>query len=69
MSQVTILDYADVYIGWKWEARLEERFASYIMDGVATGWGVSEWNYRYHGGRPTKYSVNDKQKFADSLKY
>ena len=68
-AKVDILDHVDIYMGWKWEARLEERFASYVMDGSTPGWGVSEWNYRHHGGRPTNYFDTDKEKFSDSLKY
>ena len=67
--KVDILDHVDIYMGWKWEARLEERFASYVMDGLTPGWGVSEWNYRHHGGRPTNYFDTDKERFSDSLKY
>jgi len=66
--QVKILDCTDVFMGWEWEARLEERFAVYKMDGVE-GWGVSEWNYRNFSGRPSKFSDKDPQHLKHVQKY
>jgi len=42
--QVKVLDFAEVFMGWEWEARILERFCEYKVNGVG-GWGVSEWHY------------------------
>ena len=55
-------------MGWRWEARLEERFAKFQMDGVE-GWGISEWNYRHHGGRPDVYAQRDPEHLKEVEKY
>ena len=34
-----VLDSAEVFFGWDWEARVVERFARYTVDGV-DGWGM-----------------------------
>ena len=38
---VKVVDFAEVYMGWEWEARILERFCTYRVNGVP-GWGVSE---------------------------
>ena len=45
-------------MGWTWEARILERFCEYQVDGVR-GWGVSEWHFRNHTGRPKELENND----------
>ena len=55
-------------MGWEWEARILERFCSYEVDGVP-GWGVSEWHYRHHGGRPSQYAEKDPENVKDVSKY
>lgn len=44
------------YVGWKWEARMVERFVQYTVNGIP-GRGVSEFHYNNKGGRPV--AVND----------
>eukprot|EP00062_Callorhinchus_milii_P012665 gi/632959942/ref/XP_007895909.1/ PREDICTED: uncharacterized protein LOC103181315 isoform X2 [Callorhinchus milii] len=53
--QCQILASPEFYIGMEWEARIVERLATYTVNGVK-GWGISEWHYRHHGGRPEKYA-------------
>ena len=38
------------YVGWRWEARMVERFMSYEVNGIK-GRGVSEFHYHHAGGR------------------
>jgi hypothetical protein len=35
----------EFYIGDEWEARVVERMAKFIVNGVP-GWGIAEWMYR-----------------------
>ena len=55
-------------MGWEWEARILERFCEYVVDGVP-GWGVSEWHYRHHGGRPQHLQNQDPEKVKHLPKY
>lgn len=32
------------------------------------GWGLAEWDYRHHGGRPRAYSFTDPAWTADLVK-
>lgn len=32
------------------------------------GWGLAEWDYRHHGGRPRAYSVGDPAWTNDLVK-
>lgn len=66
--QVKVLDTVEVYMGWEWEARILERFCEYVVDGVP-GWGVSEWHYRHHGGRPQHLQDQDPEKVKHLPKY
>ncbi|GLH16782.1 Uncharacterized protein GBIM_21068 [Gryllus bimaculatus] len=50
------------YVGWKWEARMVERFVKYKVNGIP-GRGVSEFHYYNPDGRPQKYAANDPQWF------
>ncbi|KDQ88522.1 hypothetical protein L798_06649 [Zootermopsis nevadensis] len=53
------VEYAAVhYVGWKWEARMVERFVQYTVNGIP-GRGVSEFHYYNKGGRPSSVAVND----------
>ena len=63
-----VLDTVEVFIGWEWEARILERFCEYVIDGVP-GWGVSEWHYRNHKGRPSQYTEQDPPEISRLLKY
>ena len=42
---VNVVDVAEVFMGWEWEARILERFCTYKVNGVP-GWGVSECKYK-----------------------
>ena len=55
-------------MGWEWEARIIERFCRYEVDG-AQGWGVSEWHFRHHGGRPLCYADKDPENVRNKPKY
>ena len=44
------MDRQQVFFGLEWEARVIERFCKYKINGEE-GWGVSEWEYRNHGGK------------------
>ena len=66
--QVKVLDTVEVFMGWEWEARILERFCEYVVDGVP-GWGVSEWHYRHHGGRPQHLQDQDPERVKDLPKY
>ncbi|PSN35517.1 hypothetical protein C0J52_18435 [Blattella germanica] len=50
------------YKGWKWEARLVERFVKYIVNGIP-GRGVSEFHYYNKGGRPQYIADKDPDWF------
>ena len=53
---VKVLETQTVYCGKKWEARLLERPCRYtVNDGAA--WGMSEWYYKYDGGRAKEYPL------------
>jgi len=56
--QVTVEYAATHYVGWKWEARMVERFVRYIVNGIP-GIGVSEFHYHNKGGRPPSAAEND----------
>ena len=55
-------------MGWEWEATVIERFCEYEVDGVP-GWGVSEWHFRHHGGRPSLYADKDPDHIRNLPKY
>jgi hypothetical protein len=57
-AQVTAEYAATHYVGWKWEARMVERFVRYIVNGIP-GQGVSEFHYYNKGGRPSSVAEND----------
>ncbi|XP_069689416.1 uncharacterized protein [Periplaneta americana] len=50
------------YVGWKWEARMVERFVRYVVNGIP-GRGVSEFHYYNKGGRPTSAAEKDPEWF------
>lgn len=56
--EVSVLEAPEFYIGWEWETRVVERMATFRING-RKGWGLAEWEYRHHGGRPRAYSVGD----------
>ncbi|XP_068238001.1 uncharacterized protein [Palaemon carinicauda] len=56
--EVCIIESPQFYIGWEWEARLVEQFATFKLNGKK-GWGVTEWHYRHTGGRPHVYTSSD----------
>jgi len=56
--QVTAEHASTHYKGWKWEARMVERFVRYIVNGIP-GQGVSEFHYHNKGGRPPSVAAND----------
>ena len=56
--QVNVEYAATHYVGWKWEARMVERFVRYIVNGIP-GKGVSEFHYHKKGGRPPSVAEND----------
>ncbi|XP_078455460.1 uncharacterized protein LOC144721590 [Lampetra planeri] len=58
--QCLVQDVSEFYIGFEWEARIVERLCLFIVNGKR-GWGISEWHYRHHGGRPKEYSSTDPQ--------
>lgn len=65
--EVCIVEAPEFYIGWEWEARLVERFATFKLNG-RKGWGVTEWYYRHNGGRPHVYAASDPAWTADIVK-
>ena len=68
LLKVRVLDSVEVFMGWEWESRIIERFCKYEVDGVP-GWGVSEWQYRNHGGRPSSYADKDPEYVKNQSKY
>ncbi|XP_046660534.1 uncharacterized protein LOC124354257 [Homalodisca vitripennis] len=54
------------YVGWRWEARMVERFVTYRVDGVR-GRGVSEWHYHSSRGRPLSASNQDPAWFSEVM--
>ena len=56
--QVNVEYEATHYVGWKWEARMVERFVRYIVNGIP-GKGVSEFHYHNKEGRPPSVAEND----------
>ena len=66
--EVKVLEKAEVFLGWKWEARIIERFSEYKVNGVK-GWGLSEWHYRHYGGRPSEYADKDPSHLKGVKKY
>jgi hypothetical protein len=44
--------------GWEWEARIVERRCKFTVDGVE-GYGISECEYRNHGGRAEEFAKSD----------
>jgi hypothetical protein len=68
LFQIRVLDTVEVFLGWEWEARILERFCEFTVDGVP-GWGVSEWHYRNHGGRPKNLTENDPEYTKNVEKY
>ncbi|XP_063535367.1 uncharacterized protein LOC134745304 [Cydia strobilella] len=49
--QVQVEHEAVHYVSSEWEARMQERFCRYVVNGVP-GRGTSEFHYRHAGGRP-----------------
>lgn len=49
-----VLDRPIFYMGWDWESRIHERMCTYKVNNVP-GWGISEWCYRNHTGRPNTF--------------
>ena len=66
--QVKVLDFAELFMGWEWEARILERFCEYKVNGVH-GWGVSEWHYRNRTPRPAELSSLDPENVKNVKKY
>jgi hypothetical protein len=66
--QIRVLDTVEVFLGWQWEARILERFCEFTVDGVP-GWGVSEWHYKNHTGRPKEYAETDPEHTKNVEKY
>ncbi|XP_049957988.1 uncharacterized protein LOC126474556 [Schistocerca serialis cubense] len=66
-AQVNVEYLSTHYVGWKWEARMVERFIKCTVNGIP-GRGVSEFHYHNSTGRPEKVSKNDPQWFQ-ALKY
>lgn len=67
LVQVSVVEAPEFYIGWEWEARIVERMVTYRING-RKGWGIAEWDYRHHGGRPHIYSSHDPAWTADLIK-
>ncbi|CAL4064911.1 unnamed protein product [Meganyctiphanes norvegica] len=65
--EVSVLESPEFHIGWEWETRVLERMASFRLNGQR-GWGIAEWEYRYHGGRPQTYIENDPAWTRDLIK-
>ncbi|KAK8406860.1 hypothetical protein O3P69_007428 [Scylla paramamosain] len=65
--EVYVVEAPEFYIGWEWETRVVERMATYRING-RKGWGLAEWDYRHHGGRPRAYSFTDPAWTADLVK-
>ncbi|KAK7073873.1 hypothetical protein SK128_024757 [Halocaridina rubra] len=65
--EVFVVEAPEFYMGWEWEARLVERFATFKLNG-RKGWGVTEWDYRHHGGRPHVYAASDPAWTKDIVK-
>jgi hypothetical protein len=63
-----VIDTVEVFLGWTWEARVLERFSQYTVNGEA-GWGVSEWQYRHHDGRPKDRQDADPDAVRNAPKY
>ncbi|XP_034240490.1 uncharacterized protein LOC117644891 [Thrips palmi] len=59
-------DFGVHYVGWRWEARMVERFMSYEVNGVR-GRGVSEFHYHNDSGRKADTS-GDPEWFPALLK-
>jgi len=55
-------------MGWQWEARVVERFCRYQVNG-AQGWGVSEWHWKQHEGRPSELEASDPDYTKGVKKY
>lgn len=64
--RVSVLHQSVHYVGWRWEARMVERFVSYSVDGVK-GRGVSEWHYHSSSGRPPSASAKDPAWFSEAI--
>ncbi|XP_037778459.1 uncharacterized protein LOC119575111 [Penaeus monodon] len=67
MVEVSVVDSPQFYIGWEWESRVVERFATFKVNG-RRGWGIAEWQYRYKGGRPYSYSSRDPAWASELIK-
>uniref|UniRef100_A0A1B6DMW9 Uncharacterized protein n=1 Tax=Clastoptera arizonana TaxID=38151 RepID=A0A1B6DMW9_9HEMI len=65
--QVNVEHKAVHYVGWKWEARMVERFVKYRVNGV-NGRGISEFHYNCKKGRPVSASKTDPEWFADCVR-
>ncbi|XP_045128767.1 uncharacterized protein LOC123514740 [Portunus trituberculatus] len=65
--EVYVVEAPEFYIGWEWETRVVERMVTYRING-RKGWGLAEWDYRHHGGRPRAYSFTDPAWTADLVK-
>lgn len=66
--RVKVLEFAEVFMGWDWEARILERFCEYRVNGIK-GWGVSEWHYRNFSGRPLEFADKDPSHVKNAEKY
>ena len=66
--QVKVIDSSEIFFGWQWEGRVIERYCRYVIDGVP-GWGVSEWHFRHHGGRPKELEEKDPEYTKNVAKY
>lgn len=65
--QVNVEHKAIHYVGWKWEARMVERFVKYKVNGIV-GRGISEFHYHSNKGRPPSASQNDPEWFSQCVK-
>ncbi|KAK7107098.1 uncharacterized protein [Littorina saxatilis] len=48
--QCDVLDCPIFYMGVEWDAKINERFCRYTVNGVK-GWGISEWEYGNYVGK------------------
>lgn len=66
--QVVVEDEVIHFTGWRWQAKMIERFAKFYVNGIK-GKGISEFNYTDKNRiRPEHISKNDPDWFKELKK-
>lgn len=66
--QIKVEDSAVRYVGGNWESKVFNQFVSCTVNGIQ-GQGITEYLYRYHGGRPDEVCATDPEWYQSIRKF